>query len=220
MAQFSMEESDNYGSSGSSSFFTLKNDMDKARVRFLYRDMADVKGDAVHKIQVGDKERYVNCLRAYNEPVEKCPLCESKKYPVQARLFVKLFNLDANETQIWERGKKFFPILSDLCSHHNPLCNEVIEITRHGKAGDTNTTYTTYPLENSEFDLESVECSEPLGTIILDKTADEMNVWLQTGNFPANGSAPSNNNSGNNGVMGRRTPSTMNNNTIRDDMPF
>lgn len=219
MAQFSMEESDNYGSSGNSSFFTLKNDMDKARVRFLYRDMSDVKGDAVHKIKLGDKDRYVNCLRAYDEPVEKCPLCAAK-IPVTPRLFVKLYNLDTNETQIWERGKKFFAVLSDLCSHHNPLCNEVIEITRHGKAGDTNTSYTTYPLENSEFDLESVECSEPVGTIVLDKTAEDMNVWLNTGSFPANGTSPATNNSGNNGVMGRRTPSTMNNSTIRDDMPF
>lgn len=218
MAQFSMEESDNYGSGGSSSFFSLKNDGDKARVRFLYRDMQDVKGDAIHSVKIGDKERYVNCIRTYNEPVEKCPLCASKKYPVIPRLFVKLYNLDAGECQIWERGKKFFPILSDLCSHHNPLCNEVVEIKRHGKAGSTDTTYTTYPIENSEVNLEEFDCSEPLGTIILDKTAEEMEVFLNTGNFPANGNTNSNTSAnGSSGVMGRRTPSTSN---VRDDMPF
>ena len=36
MAEFSMNEADNYGGNGGGSFFTLKDDKDKARVRFLY----------------------------------------------------------------------------------------------------------------------------------------------------------------------------------------
>ena len=46
MAEFSMNEADNYGGNGGGSFFTLKDDKDKARVRFLYRGVEDVKGYA------------------------------------------------------------------------------------------------------------------------------------------------------------------------------
>jgi hypothetical protein len=33
--------------------------------------------------------------------------------------------------------------------------------------------------------MDEVECSDPLGTIILDKTAEEMNEYLDTGSFPS-----------------------------------
>ena len=94
MGTFNMNEADNYGAQ-SGSFFTLKDDKDVAQVRFLYNSVDDVQGYAVHRVQVGDKERYVNCLRAYNEPLDKCPFCEAQLKVVH-RLFIKLFNITAN----------------------------------------------------------------------------------------------------------------------------
>jgi hypothetical protein len=185
MARFNMETADNYGNSNRGSFFTLKEDKEKARVRFLYEGMSDIQGYVVHRVTVGDKERYVNCLREYNEPLEKCPFCAAQM-SVTPRLFLKLYNEDAGECQIWERSKSYYQKLSGYADRYKPLYNEVIEIERHGKKGDKQTDYQFFPIDNSSIDItdEKYECSEPLGTIILDKTADEMNEYLNTGDFP------------------------------------
>ena len=42
MAEFSMNEADNYGGNGGGSFFTLKFGKAKARFRFLYRGVEEV----------------------------------------------------------------------------------------------------------------------------------------------------------------------------------
>lgn len=187
MARFNMAEADNYGSGNSGSFFSLKNDKDTARVRFLYNTIEDVEGYAVHQIDTSDgKHRYVNCLRAYNEPLEKCPFCAAQMRVVP-KLFLKLYNEDAGECQIWERGKSYFERISSLSSRYNPLVDEIVEIERNGKAGDKQTSYTFYPVENVPTDINQYDCKDPLGTIIMDKTADEMNEYLVNGAFPSDG---------------------------------
>ncbi len=208
MAEFSMNEADNYGGNGGGSFFTLKDDKDKARVRFLYRGVEDVKGYACHKVAVGDKDRYVNCLRAYNEPLDKCPFCAAQ-LKVTPRLFLSLYNEDAGEVQVWERSKSYFQRLASLSSRYNPLHDEIIEIERSGKKGDMHTTYEFYPIENEPVNLDDFEITNPLGTIILDKTAEDMNVYLDTGAFPDTNESSSNsyNNRENLEQPQRRTPS-------------
>lgn len=208
MAEFSMNEADNYGGNGGGSFFTLKDDKDKARVRFLYRGVEDVKGYACHKVAVGDKDRYVNCLRAYNEPLDKCPFCAAQ-LKVTPRLFLSLYNEDAGEVQVWERSKSYFQRLASLSSRYNPLHDEIIEIERSGKKGDMHTTYEFYPIENEPVNLDDFEITNPLGTIILDKTAEDMNVYLDTGAFPDTNEGSSNNynNRENLEQPQRRTPS-------------
>ena len=208
MAEFSMNEADNYGGNGGGSFFTLKDDKDKARVRFLYRGVEDVKGYACHKVAVGDKDRYVNCLRAYNEPLDKCPFCAAQ-LKVTPRLFLSLYNEDAGEVQVWERSKSYFQRLASLSSRYNPLHDEIIEIERSGKKGDMHTTYEFYPIENEPVNLDDFEITNPLGTIILDKTAEDMNVYLDTGAFPDTneGSSNNDNNRENLEQPQRRTPS-------------
>lgn len=212
MARFRMEEADNYGYQGNGgSFFTLKDDKDTARVRFLYNTIDDVEGYAVHQVEVSEgKFRYVNCLRDYRDPIDKCPFCAAQM-PVKPKLFIKLYNEDAGECQIWERGKTYFQRLASLASRYNPLVNEVVEIERSGKKGDMQTSYEFYPIENSPVNIEDYDCSDPLGTLILDKTADDMNEFLDTGSFPSDGqqvsqARNSKNDSRDSGVV-RRTPS-------------
>ena len=184
--RFNFNDADNYGQQNAGSFFQLKDDKDTARVRFLYDTIDDVEGYVVHQIEVGDRKRYVGCLRSYNEPIEKCPLCEAQ-YKQIPKLFLKLYNEDTQEVQIWERGKSFFQRISSLAAHYNPLCDEIVEVERNGKKGDMKTTYEFYPTDNSEFNMNDLEVTDPLGTIILDKTADEMNEYLQTGGFSDTG---------------------------------
>lgn len=180
--RFNFNEADNYGQQNAGSFFTLKDDKDTARVRFLYDTIDDVEGYVVHEVEVNGKRRYVGCIRSYDEPVDNCPLCAAG-YKQIPKLFLKLYNEDTNEVQIWERGKTFFQRISSLAARYNPLCNEIVEIERNGKKGDMQTKYEFYPTDNSEFDMSELEVTEPLGTIILDKTADEMSEFVKTGGF-------------------------------------
>ena len=73
MARISTEEVENYGNN-SSEFFKLKDDGDVARVQFLYESIDDLDIFACHKVQVGDKERWVDCKRQnYDDPADDCP---------------------------------------------------------------------------------------------------------------------------------------------------
>lgn len=183
MAVFGHQDADHYGNSGSS-FFSLKNHLDKAVIRFLYNNMDDVLFYAVHQVEVGQKNRYVDCLRAYNEPVENCPFCAAK-IKVMAKLFIPVYNEDAKEVQIWDRGKTFQAKLSGLCARYNPLVSTPIEVERHGAKGDTSTDYQLYPMAADNKSLEDFEeMPQILGGLVLEKTFDEMEIYLQTGNFP------------------------------------
>ena len=183
MAKFNHNTADNYGGSAGGNFFSLKNDKDTAVVRFMYNTLEDIEGYAVHEIEVGGKKRYVNCLREYNEPVDNCPLCAAR-YKVLAKLFIRLYDEDSGEVKVWDRGKTFFSKLSSLCSRYNPLVATPFEIERNGKKGDTSTTYETYALESDETTLEDLpETEDLLGTLILDKTFEELEYFLDNGEF-------------------------------------
>lgn len=184
MAKFNMETADKYGGSGAgSSFFSLKNDKDTAVVRFMYDTLEDIEGYAVHEEMVDGKKRYVNCLRNYNDPIDKCPLCAAK-HRVLAKLFLYVFDVDAQEIKLWDRGKTFYSKMSSLCARYNPLVSTPFEIERNGKKGDTSTTYETYAMDTDDVTLADLpEKPDLLGTLILDKTAEELQAFLDTGTF-------------------------------------
>jgi len=183
MARFNANEVENYGGQGGGGFFSLKNDKDVATVRFMYNSIDDVEGYAIHEIEVDGKKRYVNCLREYNQPLDDCPLCAAKSR-VMAKLFIKLYNVESDEAKIWDRGKTFFSKLSSLCARYNPLVSTPFEIERNGKKGDTKTTYETYALDTDDVTLEDLpEIPELLGTLILDKTYEELEFFLNNGYF-------------------------------------
>lgn len=191
MARFRYDEADNYGSSGGSSFFTLRDDGDTARVRIMYRDINDVEGLSVHEIELNDKKRYVNCIREYNDPIDMCPLCKAN-YKIQAKLFVPLYNEDTGDTLVWERGKKFFGKISDLCTRYDNLVSRVFEIVRHGKPKDTGTTYEIWPVgdkDNTTFE----DLPEPVDIfkgIVLDKSAEDLDYYLRYHEFPDDSGGP------------------------------
>lgn len=189
MAQFSIADADKYGGQGGGGYFSLKNDKDVARVRFLFEDIQDIQGYAVHEVEIDGKKRYVNCLREYGMPVDACPFCAAGKY-VTAKYFIPLYNIDDDRIQTWERGKKFGAKISSLCARYPHLVSHTFEIERNGKTGDTQTTYEIYETgQDADVTLDDFNVESPLGTIILDKTPDEMVEFLETGDFSDAGSA-------------------------------
>lgn len=183
MARFNYKEVDNYGGQGGAGFFQLKNDKEVAQVRFLYNSIDDVQGDSVHQVELDGKKRYVNCLRAYKDPVDVCPFCREKMF-TQAKLFIPLYNIDEDKVQIWERGKTFFSKMSSICSRYPDLVSHTFEIERNGKPHDTNTTYEVYEVGQDDTTLDDFTLPEIIGGLVLDKTADDMEYYLQEGEFP------------------------------------
>ena len=65
MSRFNFEQNENYGTQRNN-YFGLKVDGDTAVIKFLFNDINDIEGVAVHEVQVGDKTIDVECLRNYN----------------------------------------------------------------------------------------------------------------------------------------------------------
>lgn len=184
MARVSYEESEKYFSGTGSDWFTLKNDGDVARVQFMLNSIDDIPIFSTHKVKVGDKERYVDCLRNPHEPIDMCPFCAAG-LPAKAVRFIVMYQHDDGKVKIWERGKQFISKLQGLINRYNPLEEKVFEIERHGKAGDTSTKYEIYPLDATEpVNLDDIEMPELEGSLILVKSFDEMEEYLDTGSFP------------------------------------
>ena len=191
--RFKSDTMDKYGGQGGTGYFSLKNDKDIATVRFLYNTPDDVEGYAVHEVEIDGKKRYVNCLREYNQPIDDCPFCRARKYQV-AKLFIPLYNEDEGKVQVWERGKKFFSKLSSVLSRcdADPICSQTFEIERNGKAGDTQTTYEIFETKKGPDDATLEDFEEPviMGRLILDKSADDMEFYLENEYFPPEDEAP------------------------------
>ena len=213
MARITNEQADKYYSGGSSEWFQLKNDGDVARVQFMFDSIEDIPTFSTHRIKLGDKERQVDCLRLPSDPIEKCPLCEAG-IPARAARFILMYQLDDQKIKIWERGRQFISKLQGLINRYSPLSGHVFEIERHGRAGDQSTKYEIYPVDNVQAeDVSQMDKPELEGSLVLQKTADEMSEYLETGEFPSGGDgAPVRRGSSSDNVVGhtprRQTPVT------------
>lgn len=166
------EAYEKYGKSGNSEFFKLKNDRDKAVVRFLFAGENDIDFYVVHRVKVGDKFRHVLCKQEEGY----CPLCNSGNKP-QLKLFLQLVEDGDDTVKIWERGKTFVPIILGLIDKYSPLHSRQFEVERFGKPNDMKTTYQIYPLDEDGKRLEDLpEKVELVGpnALILDKTVEDM----------------------------------------------
>ncbi|GEM_PF-6752325 len=182
-------------------YFQLKQHNDAAEVRLLYNDPEEIQYDAVHKVVIDPttkKEKWVDCLRTHTDPVDMCPLCQSGM-PVQLRLFLQLFVINklvgadvlpVNRPAIFERGKGYGDVVSTGIRRAKlPLVANIFEIVRSGAANSKETTYPLTLLPADKPDTTTLEdCGEPVERekLILVKTADEMNFYLQHGYFENN----------------------------------
>lgn len=190
MARFTADTAENYGGQGGHGFFSLKNDKDVAKVRFLYNTIEDVMGFAVHQVEVNGKKRYVDCKREYNEPVDNCPFCKDGRFQ-QAKIFIPVYDIASKQVKIWERGKKFFSQFEGIVKRldpNAPICSQVFEIERNGKPQDTNTTYGIYAIGSPDGTKLSdlPEAPDILGSVVLDKSTEDMEYYVRHNEFPDN----------------------------------
>lgn len=205
MARVRYDEAENYGGNGGHGYFSLSNDKDTARVRFMYNSIDELVGYAVHECEVDGRKRYVNCLRSYDQPVTECPFCANHQFQT-VKLYIPVYMVDTGEVKLWERGKKFIAKMTSLLSRYPNPVNTIFEIERNGAKGDTNTSYEIYPMETDDTIMEDLPpVPEIVGGVILDKPYAEMEEYMNTGKFPEKGVI--NTARGNSNVATRRTPS-------------
>lgn len=194
----------NNGNGNDVGFFTLKNDNDEAVVRFMCDSTDDFEILTVHDVQIGQRYRKVNCIRDPREPLDNCPLCKNGTR-ISNRFFIKLIQYnrvtDPNtgvqtivpQAMIWERSTAYAKTLKSYLDNYGPLSDIICKIIRHGKAGDMQTTYeivpnlskTVFPDEVYVKDPTLFGTFEAFGTIVMDRTYDEMAHFVATGEFPA-----------------------------------
>lgn len=201
MGKISIEELDDYVQSSNKSnrarFFGLKNHGDSAIVRILHSSKADLDINVIHSVKVGGRDVKVSCLRKANEPLTNCPLCEAGE-KVQVRTYVHLLVYRTDETgaqvvthEVFDRGRDYIEKIATLAETYPPLYDTVFMIKRNGKAGDTNTTYDFMPLPaqtynntNYPYTPEDLSYESALGTIIWDKSKEDLQYYLSYGDFP------------------------------------
>ena len=202
----------NTGNGNDVGFFTLKNDNDEAVVRFMCDSTDDFEILTVHDVQIGQRYRKVNCIRDPREPLDNCPLCKNGTR-ISNRFFIKLIQYnrvtDPNtgvqsivpQAMIWERSTAYAKTLKSYLDNYGPLSDIICKIIRHGKAGDMQTTYeivpnlskTVFPDEVYVKDPSIFGTFEAFGTIVMDRTYEEMAHFVATGEFPAKPAAQQNN---------------------------
>ena len=183
-------------------FFTLRNDNDEAIVRFMCDSVEDFEILTVHDIQIGGKYRKINCIRDFRDPVENCPLCASGT-KINQRFFIKMIQYDKStdnmgnvvitpKAAVWERSTAYAKTLKSYLDNYGPLSDIICKVIRHGKAGDMQTTYEIVPNLNKNIYRDDIYVKDvnifgnfnAFGTIVMDRTYDEIMQFQVTGQFP------------------------------------
>ena len=181
MARVKFDEMEKYSVKGGNNWFSLKDDGDVAKVRFLF-DSLDELPITVHDVKVGENYRTVACLRDYEDPIHKCPLCESGNQ-AKVKLFIPLYDERDESIKFWQRPKSFGTKIASAFARYKDFPSHLFEIERHGKAGDRGTTYELFEVDSDNKGLKDFELKDAIGTVVMSKTAEEMNEYLETGDF-------------------------------------
>lgn len=183
---------------GSFEFFTLRNDGDQAIVRFMYEDTSTFEIFTVHDANVGGKRRKINCIRDPREPITTCPMCASGK-TVSNRFFIKMIEYRTNEQNqiipcpvVWERSLSYATKLKGMLDEYGPLSDCLFKIKRNGAAGSMDTSYEiffcspkVYPNEMYPKVDDAFKDVTFLNTLIIDKSREDLEVFINTGSFPS-----------------------------------
>ena len=208
---YSSTNSTNDGDNTRVRFFGLK-DGEEAIVRIMCDNTAELDIHTVHNVVTPDAQygRRMNCLRLPTDPIEMCPLCQANK-PIKQMIYLKLIHYTRNESgqivpvaKVWERNlndRKFGArAIATYVNNYGPLSDIICKIIRRGSK--LNTEYDFVPNLNPQAYPPNVYVKDtslfgefsPIGSMILNKTADEYNMFLTTGQFPVREKPANNNN--------------------------
>lgn len=191
-------------------YFKLKNDGDIAIARINIGSTDELMFASVHTIGTGGRWIKVSCLNPLGSNNGGCGLCtahasnpngavgkSAKKVFIPMMVSYRDPNADGGYTApipvIWDRPAAFSRELANKLMIAGDLRNTLVLITRNGKAGDMQTTYSMdiLPSDHPVFKPEMVPADfSAFNNFNIarhsywEKTADEINVYLTTGQFP------------------------------------
>jgi len=177
--------------------FKLKDDGDSAIVRIMAESKADIDANYIHEVEVDGRTVKVSCLRNAEDPTAVCPLCDSGVKPV-IKTYIHFIEYVEDETgklvgvpSLFERSKDYIEKLTTLIDEYAPLHTNVFKIVRRGKAGDKDTKYefllqpaTKYNSETHPYFEDDLDFTPALGSLIQEKSAQDLSYYLSTGKFP------------------------------------
>lgn len=193
------------GNSSKIGFFKLANDGDIAIARLNVSSMDDVSFTSVHTISANGKWLKVSCLDPFNAHAGSCPLCSADKSSVSKaskKCYIQMLvsyrdatsqSFTEPQAVVWERPASFSKEIANKLLIAGDLKNTLVIITRNGKAGDLKTTYSmdlvpaNHPVFKSEMvpaDFSAFANFSINKHSYWEKTVEEMNAFLQTGQFP------------------------------------
>ena len=204
MAKMTLEAveqfSNNQINQNSVGFFGLKDDGEESIVRFFVNDINDIDILTLHDVNVNGKYTKISCNReSLNDNPNACALCAAGQKMSQ-KAFIKMLSYSKLPTGevvakpcVWERGTNYAVKLREYLNNYGPLSDIICKVVRHGAKGDLKTTYEIIPNLNKSIypdttyvkDFSAFENYHVIGTIVKEKTNEEMVTYLQTGQFPA-----------------------------------
>ena len=200
MARVTFEEATEMQRSHNSNYvesFALKNDGDEAIVRFMHDDVASFDIVTTHNVTINGKFRSVNCLRGPRDPMENCPLCATGAN-TQNLMFIHLIEYVRDDRgnivpvpKVWSRGLSYATRIKSLINEYGPLSQCLFKIHRNGAAGSRDTSYDIlfapdriYPAQNYPIPEGAFENYSATGTIVLDKSFEDLTTFVNTGRMP------------------------------------
>lgn len=189
MGRINYEDVDKYQSSTDTEFLKLQDDGDMVTAQLMVHSMEDLDIYNCHEITTGyydngnPKTRPVSCLRNYDDPLDVCPFCSAG---LKTRVILMLSMVDQSDgrIKIWNRGKTFIPKIKNFINRWGDMTMKPVDIIRNGRKGDKNTTYDIQISPSEPMDISTYEKPDFLGGYIMEKTADEMQEYINTGSFP------------------------------------
>lgn len=187
-------------------FFSLTGDGNVKYVRFLYNSMDDIIWAIVHdNITVNGRKRSVNCIKVPDN-ADSCPFC-SAGIRQGKKAYLEMIVYECNGGQftgvrdysVWERGPRFMKELQSevnrYVSYGTKLYEYVWEIQRINGATPKDTIYRVRKMDDSFQPLCPITPqdipTQPFDPIkygmLLNKTPEQMKVFLEVGEFPSAG---------------------------------
>lgn len=191
-------------------YFRLKDDGDIAVARINISSTDELSFASVHTINAGGKWLKVSCLNPLGMNNGSCALCAAHSANPKGaiskaakKLFIPMLvsyrdpaaagGYTTPAPVIWDRPAAFSRELANKLMIAGDLRNTLVLITRNGKAGDMQTTYSMdiLPADHPIFKPEMIPtdfCAFNNFNIARhsywEKTAEEINTYLATGQFP------------------------------------
>lgn len=191
-------------------YFKLKDDGDIAIARINIGSTDEMMFASVHTLNVGGRWLKVNCLNPLGASNGTCGLCSAHAANPKGavsksakKLFIPMLvsYRDSNAATgyttpipvIWDRPAAFSRELANKLMIAGDLRNTLVLITRNGKANDMQTTYSMdiLPADHPVFkpdmipaDFSGFNNFNIARHSYWEKTAEEINAYLTTGQFP------------------------------------